>query len=151
MSGRSGGYIDENGIIHIGSGADNYFNNGVYTSGWTYFGRTIDTPLFTPELPVNGITNGIIPGYNRLISYNISFKGFLTEEVFYKTHFSYTKYKDWFDEPPKNDEILRTILEFYVKNTPLPFEITVGTAADFDNFSNNNWGGFIKISKKGVF
>ncbi|RYU94358.1 capsule assembly Wzi family protein [Emticicia agri] len=29
-------------------GADNYFNNGVYTDGWTYGGNTIGTPLLTP-------------------------------------------------------------------------------------------------------
>jgi hypothetical protein len=151
MSGRSGGYIDENGIIYLGSGLDNYFNNGVYTSGWTYFGRTIGTPLFTPEAPVNGITNGIIPGYNRLMSYNISFKGYISPAIQYKTHLSYTKYKGWFDEPPKNDEVLRSIIEFYFNNTSLPFDITIGTAVDFDSYSNSNLGGFIRLTKKGPF
>jgi hypothetical protein len=151
MSGTSGYYYDENGNLQIGSGADNYFNNGVYTSGWTYFGRTIGTPLFTPEAPINGITNGIKLGYNRLIAYNISFKGFLSPAIQYKTHLSYTKYKGWFDEPPKNDEILRTILECYFKNISLPFEITIGAAADFDTYSKSNIGGFIKLTKRGQF
>ena len=29
-------------------GRDNYFNNGEYKSGWTYYGRTIGNPLFLP-------------------------------------------------------------------------------------------------------
>ncbi len=29
-------------------GVDNYFNNGQYTEGWSYFGRTIGTPFMAP-------------------------------------------------------------------------------------------------------
>ncbi|MDP2087866.1 MAG: capsule assembly Wzi family protein [Flavobacteriaceae bacterium] len=151
MSGNYPHYTDEQGVSYTASGMDDYFNNGVYSSGWTYFGRTIGTPLFIAKLPVDGITNGIISGYNRLISYNISFKGFLSPAIQYKTHLSYTKYRGWFNEPPKNDEVLRSIIEFYFNKTPLPFDITIGTAADFDSFSKNNMGAFIRLTEKGRF
>ena len=44
-SDQSGPIHDLDGIL-LG-GRDNYFNNGIYTNGWTYFGRTIGTPFIT--------------------------------------------------------------------------------------------------------
>ncbi len=38
-------------------GNDNYFNNGTYRSGWTYFGNTIGTPFMTPNRDGTGIMN----------------------------------------------------------------------------------------------
>jgi len=46
---------DENGNRLPGSGLDNYFNNDVYNSGWTYFGSTIGSPYFTTA-PVSVIS-----------------------------------------------------------------------------------------------
>ncbi|WP_259017030.1 capsule assembly Wzi family protein [Emticicia fluvialis] len=34
-------------------GMDNYFQNGTYTRGWTYYGNTIGTPLLVPLWTVN--------------------------------------------------------------------------------------------------
>jgi len=45
---QSGPYLDKDGIIY--GGADNYFNNGIYQNGWTYFSRTIGTPFITSPL-----------------------------------------------------------------------------------------------------
>jgi hypothetical protein len=46
------------------SGNDNYFNNGTYESGWTYFQEVIGLPFFTfdPELPA--ITNNSIVAHH---------------------------------------------------------------------------------------
>jgi len=65
-------------------GNDNYFNNGIYTSGWTYRNNIIGTPLMTP-LSQNKST--LISNYNfsdqpnsyivnnRLKAYNLSLTG----------------------------------------------------------------------------
>lgn len=55
--------------MHI-AGGDDYFNNGEYRSGWTYFGRPIGLPLcypagtrdgsWDPDLVVNGLENNRI-------------------------------------------------------------------------------------------
>ncbi len=56
-------------------GNDNYFNNGEYQSGWTYYGRTIGTPFITPLPPdADGITLGVFN--NRIIAHYIGIKGY---------------------------------------------------------------------------
>jgi len=66
---------DENGNIIQGRGLDNYFNNGIYNSGWTYFGSTIGSPYFTSKsVADNGITNGIIKADNHFMAFSIGIK-----------------------------------------------------------------------------
>lgn len=43
---------------------DNYFNNGVYSSGWTYHGRVIGSPFFTPAADGIGIINNKFRAYH---------------------------------------------------------------------------------------
>lgn len=38
-------------------GIDDYFNNGEFRSGWTYYGRPITSPLFFPAGTLNGTFN----------------------------------------------------------------------------------------------
>ncbi len=45
---QSGPFHDKDGMIY--GGADNYFFNSIYRSGWTYRGQTIGTPFITPPL-----------------------------------------------------------------------------------------------------
>ena len=56
---------DENGNSPPRRGLDNYFNNWVYNSGWTYFDSTIGSPYFT-SAPIS-----VIVGYNRFMAFNI--------------------------------------------------------------------------------
>jgi hypothetical protein len=42
---QSGPYHDKDGIVY--GGTDSYFTNGIYQTGWSYFSRTIGTPLIT--------------------------------------------------------------------------------------------------------
>ena len=39
-------------------GGDNYFNHGQYIEGWSYFGRSIGTPLFVPDRDLASSLNG---------------------------------------------------------------------------------------------
>lgn len=128
------------------SGRDNYFNNSYYGSGWTYFGHTIGSPFFPVKPEVNGITHGVLVGYNRFISYNIGLKGFVNRCIQYKTNLSYTKYEGWFNHPI-NKEQFSSFLELSLSPKRIPFEISIGTAADFGNFLPRNIGGFFKLSK----
>ena len=132
----------ENGLI------DNYFNNSVYSSGWTYFGHTIGSPFFTTKTPINGITYGIAE--NRFTSINVGFKGYLSETIQYKTNITYTKYPGWFNTP-LNKSLFSPYLEVFISNKSIPFEITVGTTGDFGDFLPTNFGGFLKLTKTGIF
>lgn len=126
------------------SGRDNYFNNFVYNSGWTYFGRTIGSPFFSTKEPVDGITGGIDSNYSRFTAYHLGFKGFLSEALQYRTYFSYIHYAGWF-ENPINKEQFSSLVEIYVQPKKFPFEISVGAAADFGSALPNNFGGFLKV------
>lgn len=46
-------------------GNRNYYNNGVYKSGWSYFGRTIGNALFIPSKQNSGIEN------NRIVAHHL--------------------------------------------------------------------------------
>ncbi|WP_456424772.1 capsule assembly Wzi family protein [Lutibacter sp.] len=152
QSGGAPHYTDENGS-YAASGMDNYFNNGIYQSGWTYFGNTIGSPYFTtkPE-DENGITQGIILGDNRLLAFNIGFKGNI-KNVAYKAILSHTTYFGWFEneysEPPIQFSGLFEINLPQV--TSLPFAIKIGAAFDTGTYSPSKIGGFLKISKRGIF
>ena len=132
----------ENGLI------DNYFNNTIYGSGWTYYGRTIGSPFFTTKTQVDGVTKGIAE--NRFTSINFGFKGFISPTIQYKTNLTYTYYPGWFNSPVQESQF-SPYLELYLKNESIPFDISVGTAADFGNFLPTNFGGFLKLTKTGIF
>ena len=132
----------ENGLI------DNYFNNSVYSSGWTFYGRTIGSPFFTTKVSENGITYGI--DQNRFTSFNFGFKGYLSDNIQYKTNITYTKYVGWFNKPI-NKSLFAPYLEVLITEKSIPFEISVGTTADFGDFLPTNIGGFLKLTKTGIF
>lgn len=135
-----------------GRGRDNYFNNGIFSSGWTYFGNTIGSPYFPTKETINNITPGIKVGYNRFRAFNFGMKG-LVHTVKYKLLLSHVTYFGWFDSEfqPKPQQF-SAYLAFQLPKIPkLPFEISVGTAFDTGTFNPVNFGGFLTISKRGNF
>ena len=152
-SGSSPHYVDEDGVFNAASGRDNYFNNGIYESGWTYFGNTIGSPYFsTVTVSENGITNGIIKDNQRFSAFNIGLKGSI-HQFKYITRLSHVTYIGWFDneyeiKPKQFSGILEVSLP---KIDKLPIDITFGTSFDTGTYSPLNFGGFLKLSKRGVF
>jgi hypothetical protein len=145
---------DENGNKINGRGLDNYFNNGVYTSGWTYFGHTIGSPYFTTK-PVdeNGITQGVILGDNRFMAFNIGAKGTL-KPINYKAMLSHVTYFGWFkNEYEPKPKQLSGYLEVILpeKNKKLPFDISAAFSFETGTYAPVNFGGFITLSKNGFF
>jgi len=132
------------------SGHDNYFNNSIYESGWTYFGNSIGSPFFLPKAPVNGITKGVIVGYNRFVSWHLGFKGFINNHLNYASHLSFTSYAGWFNSPISKS-VFSSSIQLYLHNTSLPFDIQFTSAIDAGNVAPNSVGGFIAIIKKGNF
>jgi hypothetical protein len=66
---------------------DNYFNNGIYKSGWTYNGQVIGIPFFTTNKYEGGATT--IIGNNRVIVHHIGLNGFAFNRFPYKFLMSY--------------------------------------------------------------
>ena len=152
-SGKSPHYKDEFGVYHTASGQDKYFNNGIYQSGWTYYGNTIGSPYFTATiLNSEGISKGIIIGDNRFASLNIGLKGFI-HKMKYKAILSHTTYTGWFGneyspKPKQFSGLIEITLPTYKQ---LPFDISLGTAFDTGTYRPVNFGGFLKIIKNGKF
>ncbi len=144
---------DEFGNSIHGRGLDNYFNNGVYSSGWTYFGNTIGSPYFTTK-PVDeqGITQGVIVGDNRFVAFNLGLKGNIYQ-IPYKLLVSHTTYTGWFNNEyqPKPTQFSGYLEVSFPKIEKFPILITVGTAFDTGTYRPVNFGGFIKLTKKGLF
>lgn len=77
------------------TGGDNYFNNGEYRSGWTYYGHTVGTPLFYPRgthdgtwtsaSEISGVEN------NRLKAHHLGISGKLFRKHPYKLMLTYSK------------------------------------------------------------
>lgn len=80
---------------HIMGGGDNYFNNGEYRSGWTYYGHTIGNPLFFPAGTHAGTWTGreIVFGVenNRLKAHHLAVAGKLFRKAPYKLMLTYSQ------------------------------------------------------------
>ena len=151
-SGDDPHYTDETGY-HAGSGMDNYFNNGVYQSGWTYFGNMMGSPYFTTKpKDEHGITPGIIDGDNRLMAFNLGFKGTI-KNLGYKAILSHTTYFGWFgNEYTDTPKQFSSLLELnFPRIAKLPLNFSIGAAFDTGTYRPVNFGGFIKLSKSGIF
>lgn len=139
---------------NFGRGKDDYFNNSLYTSGWTYFGKTIGSPYFTTS-PVdeNGITHGVIQGDNRFMAFNIGAKGII-KSIPYKAMLSHTTYYGWFENeydpyPVQISGLLELILPQSILN--LPFEISTSMSFDTGTYRPVNFGAFLSLRKTGIF
>jgi len=136
------------------SGPDNYFNNGIYKSGWTYHGNTIGSPYFTPEsVDANGITNGIIRGDNRFAAFNFGANGYV-KWLPYKIMLSHTTYYGWFgQEYDPNPYQFSGILDIVIPQEKfnLPFDVAASFAFDAGSYRPQNFGAFLSITKTGSF
>jgi len=135
-------------------GPDNYFNNGIYKSGWTYYGNTIGSPYFTPKpIDDNGITSGVIVGDNRFSAINIGANGFL-KSLPYKILLSHTTYYGWFgQEYDPNPYQFSGILDLVIPQDvfKLPFDVAASFAFDAGTYRPKNVGAFVSITKTGSF
>lgn len=95
-----------------GRGFDNYFNNSTYASGWTYFGRTVGTPLIIPFQDGRGIESNAVKAFHFgakgkldkltgrfLMSYVLNrgtrFEPIFEESFFMQAAFQYAIHPNW--------------------------------------------------------
>ena len=148
-SGYLSGGVSPNTI----SARDNYFNNGIYKSGWTYHGNTIGSPYFTPKPVENGITAGVIQGDNRFAAFNIGANGYV-KWLPYSVLLSHTTYYGWFNQeyeqyPVQFSGILDIVIPQEKFN--LPFDVAASFAFDAGSYRPQNFGAFLSITKTGSF
>ena len=71
-------------------GGDNYFNHGIYQTGFTYRGQSMGTPLFEP-LSYNqaGVVSGVTN--NRVSAFHLGVKGTLSTEFSWNGKLTYSR------------------------------------------------------------
>jgi hypothetical protein len=143
---QSGPFHDKDGIIY--GGADGYFYNFIYCSGWTYFSRTIGTPFITsPVYNKNGAVNTL---NNRVQVHHIGIEGDVLNYQ-YRLLTSFTK-NYGFDSNPigemkPNTSILLEVNKQFPKLANIELGCAVG--ADVGTMYGNNVGFQFSVRKRG--
>ena len=130
-------------------GNDNYFNNGEYRSGWTYYGRTVGCPLFIPALPdENGVTHGVAS--NRYVAHHLALQGYLFRQIPYVLKVTYSrnygKYNQTDDRFTSSPRQLSLALEGKLSSSlfpvswHVPIQVHWGLYADLGQLYPSNFG-----------
>jgi len=139
---------------------DNYFNNGMYQSGWTYKGDVIGMPFFT----INQYGNDKKPsiGNNRVIVHHFGMKGNINQKFPYKLLLSYrnnnghvrnlneTDGEEFREDDPRGrftmpHEIISTFLDVQLLNSFVQLNMELG--GDFSS-EENTLGAGVRLSKQ---
>lgn len=133
-----------------GGGADNYYNNGEYTTGISYFNRGIGSPLIpSPEYNTNGDL-----GYKntRVQDWHFAAEGDLSSQVSYRVLFSLmnswgTPYTPFLD----NKRGASGMLDIAYRHPRLAgWEFKGSLAADAGSLYGKNAGFSLSVSKRGI-
>jgi hypothetical protein len=141
--------INQSGPIHqyhVMRGRDNYYNHGVYRSGYTYKGYVMASPLFSPMLFKDGIVIGI--ENTRLAMHHIGLEGSLNEHLRWEGRFTYSHNLGTYDLPYENPkDQFSSIITFNYFQTKFPVNLSLSLAADTGELYDNRFGVLIKLSK----
>lgn len=139
---QNGPYHDKDGIVYGGS--DNYFNNYLYITGWTHFGRTIGTPFITST--IYNESDAIYLKNTRVQVHHLGLEGEVCGYN-YKVLNSYSKNYGSYSEPINKNAVslLIEVNKNIEKLWGLNFGISVG--ADWGSMYGDNLGVMIKLSK----
>ena len=144
---QSGPYHDKDGIIY--GGADSYFENSIYNSGWTYYKRIIGTPFIS--LPTFNSSGEMTFLNNRVQVHHIGIEGDIASYQ-YRILSSFSKnYGSYFlalnEERRNNTSVMLEIKKQFPKLHNIEFGCTV--AADFGKLYGNSVGSLFSIRKRG--
>ncbi len=144
---QSGPYHDKDGIIY--GGADSYFENYIYRSGWTFNNRIIGAPFIS--LPTFDSSGAMTFLNNRVQVHHFGIEGDIANykyRILSSFSKNYGNYSSVLDEKRRNNTSL--ILEVK-KQFPKLYNIEIGytVAADFGKLYGNSIGSLFSIRKTG--
>lgn len=131
-------WLDEQQEWHR-SGADNYYNHGIYRSGATYFNKMMGSPLFLPVIIKDGISRG--SGSTRFFAHHIGLKGKIHKDVEWKSMVTFIRHFGFWGNPyekPQNQTSF--LLNFLFTGDQIPFNIELTVAGDIADTYQNNLG-----------
>ncbi len=131
---QSGPFHDRDGVVF--GGRDNYYSNGIYKQGWSYFGRIIGSPLLT-------LSN------NRVRAHHAGIRG----DIYgfkYRVMVNHAENYGLYTAPARssNTAILLEVKKHVKEAWGLDFGFSI--AGDFGSQYGNAFGAMICISKRGV-
>lgn len=133
-----------------GGGADNYYNNGEYRTGVSYFNQGIGSPLI-PAPAYN--TDGTL-GFknNRIRTWHFAAEGDLSAQVSYRLLFSLMN--SWgtaYDPLLNNKRGASGLIDIKYQHPRLKgWEFTGSLAADAGSLFGKNIGAGLSVSKRGI-
>jgi hypothetical protein len=134
--------------VRIG-GADSYYNHGIYTSGWSYFGKAIGNPLITS--PEYNTDHNLEFLDNRIKAFHVGIKGDLSSAFSYRIlgtgRYGYGTQRSPFLQRKHNFSGLLECTYVYPKWNNWAFALQV--AGDKGTTFGNNLGCSFKITKFG--
>ena len=145
-------FIDFDHELHSGTGGgdDDYYNNGEYTTGSSYFNRAIGSPLIPgPEYNTDGAL-----GFqnNRVRDWHIAAAGAFSPRVSYRLLLtfmnSWGRHDTPFLSPKKNVSGLLDITYRHPRLSGWTFTATL--AVDAGSMFDDNFGCELRITKRGV-
>jgi len=112
-------------------GRDNYFNHDVYQTGFSYFGYSMGTPLFSPLIRND---EGVLAGFanNRLTAFHMGAKGFVSKQLGWKAMLTWSRNFGTYHHPYQT--VQKQFCSFgeltwSEKNLPLSFSATLAIDA----------------------
>ncbi len=131
---QSGPFHDKDGIIY--GGADNYYRNGIYTQGWSYFGRIIGSPLLT-------LSN------TRVMAHHIGVRG----DIYgfrYRVMVNHAENYGNYSAPNRtnNTAVLLEVKKLVPQAWNMEFGVSL--AGDFGTQHGNTFGAMVTIRKQGL-
>lgn len=126
---------------------DNYYNHGIYRSGFTYQQQVMSSPLFYPVNQRDGISLGIES--NRFFSHHLGVKGNFSENFKWKGLLTYIQHLGTYSKPySPNKKQVSGMFEVQYINPGFPVELGITAGGDSSNSSGKNLGFQLIISKR---
>ncbi len=143
---QNGPYHDKDGIVY--GGVDNYFDNYLYRSGWTYYGRTIGTPFITS--PIYNNDGAVFVQNNRVQVHHVGIEGEINEYK-YRVLNSISKNYGTYNTPYLKSKDAVNLLVEVNKHFEKCWGIDAGFSVgiDWGQMYGRNYGFMFKVSKSG--
>lgn len=134
----------ENPNKKTGRGGDNYFNHGIYSSGYVHYNRMMGSPLFVPTIGPDGISKGF--GSTKMWMHHLGVSGALGNGFFWKSLATFSRNFGTFGKPypnPLNE--FSFLAECRYNGAKLPFIVKAGVAGDNGERFEHRFGGYLGI------
>ena len=143
-------WFDHDRYPGYGGGRDNYYNNGEYTTGVSYFNRGIGSPLLTsPEYNEDNAT-----GFkdNRIRAFHLGFQGYLSKQLLYRILATSTESRGVMSRPyvKKKNNIACVAKISYCHPRLKNWLFSGEVATDYGSLYGNNAGICLSVKKTGI-